>query len=59
MIDWATANEQRVRVLSGVRFGFGVLVLILGLTVYRAGEQQAPQPKQAQAGLMHAQVSAI
>lgn len=37
LIDWATANEQRTRLISGVRLGFGVFVIILGLTVYRAG----------------------
>jgi hypothetical protein len=41
MIDWATANENRTRLLSGVRAGFGLFVLCLGLTVFRAGEQKA------------------
>ena len=36
LINWATANEQRTRVLSGVRILFGLLVLALGLTVFRS-----------------------
>ncbi len=43
LINWATASEQRVRVLSGVRCAFGLLVLVLGLTVYRTNEHQ-PAP---------------
>jgi hypothetical protein len=35
MIQWATANEQRTRLLSGLRAAFGLLLVILGLTVYR------------------------
>ena len=38
LITWATANEKRIRLLSGLRFGFGVFVLLLGLTVYRAAQ---------------------
>ena len=40
IIDWSTATEQRIRLLSGLRLGFGLLVLILGLTVYRSAEQK-------------------
>jgi hypothetical protein len=36
LIGWATATEQRTRLLSGARLLFGLLVLALGLTVFRA-----------------------
>jgi hypothetical protein len=35
LIEWTTANEQRVRLLSGLRFAFGIFVIILGLTAFR------------------------
>lgn len=35
-IDWANATEARTRLLSGVRLAFGVFVLGLGLTAFRA-----------------------
>ena len=48
IIDWATANENRTRILSIVRVAFGLLVLCLGLTIFRAAEQKTaafePQP---------------
>jgi len=31
-VNWATANEQRVRIGSAVRLAFGLLVAVLGLT---------------------------
>ena len=34
-ITWATASEQRVRTLSGLRLAFGAFVAILGFTVFR------------------------
>lgn len=34
-IAWNTASEQRLRWLSGLRATFGVLVVVLGLTVFR------------------------
>ena len=34
LIHWATANEGRIRVTSGIRLAFGVFILLLGLTVY-------------------------
>lgn len=40
-IQWLTANEQRTRLLSGLRVAFGLLVLLLGLTVYRSAETSA------------------
>ena len=44
LIQWSTATEQRVRFGSALRLALGVLVLILGLTVFRAGELQAQSP---------------
>ena len=35
-LEWATASEARIRLLSGVRLAFAVFVLGLGLTVFRA-----------------------
>ena len=34
LINWATANEERIRVTSGIRLAFGVFILLLGLTVF-------------------------
>lgn len=36
MLDWATANEKRVKIGSAVRLAFGMLVVVLGLTAFRA-----------------------
>lgn len=36
-LNWATADEKRVRVGSIVRCAFGLLVLVLGLTKFHAG----------------------
>lgn len=41
IIDWGTANEQRIRLLSGVRLAFGLFVVCLGLTVFKAAEQKS------------------
>src|SRR5690349_24359238 len=35
IINWSTANEQRTRMLSPIRAGFGLLLIILGITVFR------------------------
>ena len=35
LINWATATEQRIRGLSVARTAFGLLIVALGLTVYR------------------------
>jgi hypothetical protein len=42
LINWATASEQRTRVSSAARLAFGLLVLILGLAVFRPLEKAAP-----------------
>lgn len=34
LINWATANERRIRVTSGIRLAFGVFILLLGLIVF-------------------------
>ena len=34
LLYWATGNEKRIRVGSGVRMAFGLFVAILGLTVF-------------------------
>ena len=36
ILNWATANEKRVRVGSAIRLAFGLFVAVLGLTVYRS-----------------------
>ena len=35
-LNWATANEQRVRIGSGIRLAFALFVVVLGLTAFRA-----------------------
>lgn len=35
-LNWATANDTRVRVGSGIRLAFGLFVALLGLTAFRA-----------------------
>lgn len=47
LIHWATASDQRTRLLSSLRLAFGLFVLALGLTVYRAAEHKAPTEPQA------------
>lgn len=34
LINWATASDQRVRVTSAIRLAFGILLVILGMTVF-------------------------
>lgn len=38
LIEWMTANEQRIRLTSGGRLAFAVVLILLGLTVYRQAE---------------------
>ena len=40
IINWATENDERTRMLSGVRLAFGLLVLVLGLTVFRTADRK-------------------
>src|SRR3954454_3608543 len=41
LIQWQTANDHRIRVLSGMCLGFGILLIILGATVFRHAEEKA------------------
>jgi hypothetical protein len=41
ILNWSVATESRTRTLSAVRCGFGVLVLVLGLTVFKTAEKRA------------------
>ena len=41
ILNWSVATESRTRTLSAVRFSFGLLVVILGLTVFKAAEKKA------------------
>jgi len=36
LLNWATANEKRVKVGSGIRLAFAIFVVVLGLTAFRA-----------------------
>jgi hypothetical protein len=46
IINWSVATESRTRLTSGVRVAFGVFVVVLGLTVFKATEAKAA-PNQA------------
>jgi hypothetical protein len=46
LLNWGTATEARVRRIAAARAAFGLLVLLLGLTVFRAAEARASQPSQ-------------
>jgi len=35
ILDWATASEQRFKMMCGVRLAFAVLLMVLGLTVFK------------------------
>jgi hypothetical protein len=41
MINWATANERRIKAGCLARLALGLLVLILGLTAFRTAEAKA------------------
>jgi hypothetical protein len=47
IINWSVATESRTRLINGVRVGFGVFVVALGLTVFKAAEHKAPAPQAA------------
>ena len=34
LVNWATANDRRIRLTSAVRFAFGLFVAVLGFTVF-------------------------
>jgi hypothetical protein len=39
ILNWSVATESRTRFTSGVRVAFGLLVIVLGLTVFKAAEK--------------------
>ncbi len=41
IINWSVATESRTRLTSGVRVAFGLFVIVLGLTVFKATEAKA------------------
>lgn len=41
IIHWSVATESRTRLTSGVRMAFGLFVVVLGLTVFKATESKA------------------
>jgi len=43
IINWSTANQQRTRMTCAIRAGFGLLLVVLGLTVFRHAEQRAAE----------------
>jgi len=53
LINWQTANEQRTRTFSALRCGFGVLLIILGATVFRQAEQRAGERNPNAAAVPH------
>jgi hypothetical protein len=43
LLNWATANEKRIKTACAVRLAFGLFVLVLGLTAFRnVGHAAAP-----------------
>lgn len=38
LIQWATANEKRIRITCGARLAFCLLIVLLGATVYRTAQ---------------------
>ena len=49
LIEWTTANDQRIRLVSAFRLALGTLVVILGLTAFRVGDVQAQNSDVGQA----------
>jgi hypothetical protein len=41
LLNWSTATEQRTRIVNGTRVAFGVLVILLGVTVFKAAEKRS------------------
>ena len=52
LIQWQTASHRRLRLLSGLRLAFGLFVVVLGLTVFRAAEKKSP-PQSNTAAVTH------
>lgn len=36
LLNWATANESRIKIGSGLRLAFALFIVVLGLTAFRA-----------------------
>ena len=45
ILNWSVATESRTRLTSGARVAFGLLVIVLGLTVFKAAEQKSSSPQ--------------
>jgi hypothetical protein len=43
ILNWSVANDRRTRLTSALRLGFGILLIILGIAVYRPAEQKAAE----------------
>ena len=41
ILNWSVATESRTRLTSGARVAFGLFVIMLGLTVFKAAEQKS------------------
>jgi hypothetical protein len=44
LIDWATASPERTRLVSAIRLGFGLFVVLLGLTAFRTADYPDAAP---------------
>ena len=47
LLNWSVATESRTRLTSGARVAFGLFVIVLGLTVFRAAERKVSPAPQA------------
>src|SRR5262249_53140718 len=36
LLNWSTANEKRIKIGNSIRLAFALLVVVLGLTAFRA-----------------------
>jgi len=45
ILNWSCATESRTRLINGVRAAFGVFVIVLGLTVFKAAESKSPNAR--------------
>ncbi|HWN94829.1 MAG TPA: hypothetical protein VNT99_07340 [Methylomirabilota bacterium] len=45
ILNWSVATESRTRVTSGLRMAFGLFVVVLGLTVFKAVEKRSTSPQ--------------
>ena len=42
ILNWSVATESRTRLTNAIRVAFGVFVIVLGLTVFKAAESKTP-----------------